>query len=141
VIAYFDTSAIIPLIIEEPASDTCSRIWNDAARIISVRLLYPEARAALAKAERMRRIASPQLIAAITELDSITMQIDYIEVSAELAHTAGELAQAHGLPGYDAVHLAAAAAAADNELVLVTGDADLGTAATSLGIAVAITTA
>lgn len=69
------------------------------------------------------------------------MQIDYIEVSAQLAHTAGELAHAHGLRGYDAVHLAAAVAAADNELVVVTGDADLGTAAVSLGIAVAITTA
>jgi uncharacterized protein len=140
VIAYFDTSAIIPLIIEEPASHTCNRIWNDATRIVSTRLLYPEARAALATAKRMRRIAGPQLIAAITELDSITMQIDYIEITTQLAHTAGELAHAHGLRGYDAVHLAAATAAIDTELLLVTGDADLGTAAASLSIAVAITT-
>ncbi len=139
-IAYFDTSAVIPLIIDEPASRVCSRLWNDASRVVSVRLLYPEARAALAKAERMRRITRTQLTAAIAELESIITQVDHIEITAQLARAAGELAQAHGLRGYDAVHLAAAAAANDNELVFVTGDSDLGTAATSLGIGVGFTT-
>lgn len=139
-IAYFDTSAILPLIIDEPASDVCSRLWNDAARVVSVRLLYPEASAALAAAERMQRVTRRQLRAAIAELESIITQVDHLEITALLARDAGELAQTHGLRGYDAVHLAAAAAAIDDELVLVTGDSDLGIAATSLGIAVAITT-
>lgn len=140
-IAYFDTSAVIPLIIEEPASTTCERLWNDAGRIVSVRLLYPEARAALAKARRMQRITSEQVDAASAELESILGQVDHIEITAELARTAGELAAAHGLRGYDAVHLAGALAATDEEFVLVTGDTDLGNAATSLGIAVAFTIA
>ena len=134
-IAYFDTSAIIPLIIEEPASGTCSRLWNEATRVASVRLLYPEARAALARARRLRRITDRQLLRAIAELSSIITQVDHVELTAQLAHAAGELAHAHGLRGYDAVHLAAAASVADDELVLVTGDADLAAAAASLGIA------
>jgi len=140
VIAYFDTSAIISLIIEEPSSAVTSRLWDDAERIVSVRVLYPEARAALARAERMRRVTRGQLTAAIAELESIIGQVDHIEINAPLARLAGDLAQTHGLRGYDAVHLAAAATAADNELVVVTGDSDLGRAATSLGISVALTT-
>ena len=139
-IAYFDTSAIISLIIEEPSSALTSRLWDDAERIVSVRVLYPEARAALARAERMRRVTRGQLTAAIAELESIIGQVDHIEINAPLARLAGDLAQTHGLRGYDAVHLAAAATAADNELVVVTGDSDLGRAATSLGISVALTT-
>ena len=140
-IAYFDTSAIIPLIISEPSSDRCNRMWNEASRVVSVRLLYPEARAALAKAERMGRLRPRQRVAAVVELETIITEVDHIEVTEALARLAGELAQAHGLRGYDAVHLAAASAVADSDVVLVTGDSDLANAANSIGIAVSITNA
>jgi uncharacterized protein len=138
VIAYFDTSAIIPLIINEPSSDRCNRVWDESSRVVSVRLLYPEARAALAKAERMGRLSAAKRVAAIVELETIIAQVDHIEVTEAFAHRAGELAQAHGLRGCDAVHLAAASAVADSDVVLVTGDSDLAKAANSIGIAVSI---
>ena len=138
-IAYFDTSAVIPLLIGEPSSATCARVWNDAARSISVRLLYPEARTALARAERMGRITKRQHESAVAELEAIVTEIDHVEITAELARHAGHLAQAHQLRGYDAVHLAAAIAALDAELVIVTGDNDLAGAARSLGLPVALT--
>ena len=53
------------------------------------------------------------------------------------ARNAGDLAQAHQLRGYDAVHLPAAVAALDAELVLVTGDNDLAGAARAQGLPVA----
>ncbi len=140
-IAYFDTSAIIPLIVKEPSSERCNRVWNESSRVVSVRLLYPEARSALAKAERMGRLSAQQREAAIVELETIISEVDHIEVTEALAHRAGELAQAHGLRGYDAVHLAAASAVADSDVVLVTGDSDLANAANSIGIAVSITNA
>jgi uncharacterized protein len=139
VIAYFDTSAIIPLIIDEPSSDTCERVWNEADRSVSVRLLYPEARAALARARRVRRISERQLADAIDELELINTELTHVEVSAELAHAAGDLAHTYQLRGYDAVHLAAALATTQAEFVLVTGDTDLATAARSLGLPVAFT--
>lgn len=138
-IGYFDTSAVIPLLIGEPSSATCTRVWNEANRSISVRLLYPEARAALARAERMGRITKRQLESAVAELEAIVSEIDHVAITAELARHAGHLAQAHQLHGYDAVHLAAALAALDAELVLVTGDNDLAGAARSLGLPVALT--
>jgi uncharacterized protein len=139
VIAYFDTSAIIPLIINEPTTGRCNRLWNESSRVVSVRLLYPEARAALAKAERMGRLSDGQMASAVRELDWILTEVDHIEVTEVLARRAGELAQAHGLRGYDAVHLAASSAVADSDVVLVSGDIDLANAAKSIGIAVSIT--
>ncbi|MFZ4812525.1 MAG: type II toxin-antitoxin system VapC family toxin [Ilumatobacteraceae bacterium] len=139
-IAYFDTSAIVPLIIEEATSPTCRRLWNDATRVASSRLLYPETRAALARAERLGRLTTRQLATAVGELESLIEQIDVIEVSPDIAHAAGELAQRFGLRGYDAVHLAAALAMNDDDVVLVTGDHDLASAAKAAGMATALTT-
>lgn len=138
-IAYFDTSALVPLIIGEPATERCHRLWNDSTRVVSVRLLYPEARAALARAERAGRLSRAQLATAVAELDVISTEVDPIEVTADLAHTAGALAKVLALRGYDAVHLAAARAVTDDDLVLVTGDTELAAAAAALGMAVAAT--
>ncbi len=138
-IAYFDTSSVVPLVVGEAGTELCNRIWNESTRIVSVRLLYPEARAALARAQRTGRLTRPQLTAAVTELDSIVAEIDLIELTAELAHAAGELAEEHGLRGHDAVHLAAARSVADEEFVLATGDAELATAARARGLAVTVT--
>lgn len=139
-IAYFDTSAIVALIIEEATSDNCRRLWNEATRVASVRLLYPETRAALARAQRMGRLTTGQLTNAVDELESLIDQLDIIEVSTEIARAAGELAQRFGLRGYDAVHLAAGLAMNDADVVLVTGDHDLATAAQAAGIATTLTT-
>lgn len=138
-IAYFDTSALVPLIVDEPSTELCNRLWNESTRVASVRLLYPEARAALARAQRMGRLTRSQLERAVVELDAIVTEVDHVELTAELARTAGELAQSHRLRGYDAVHLAAAAAIADGDLVMVTGDLELAAAAQQLGLSVAVT--
>ena len=135
-ISYFDTSSVLPLIVNEVSTELCNRVWNDSTRVVCARLLYPEARAALARAERMGRLDRSQLREAVAELDSIITEVDHIEVTATLAQEAGELAKAHGLRGYDAVHLAAAEAVHDGDLVLVTGDSSLAAAARAIGLAV-----
>jgi predicted nucleic acid-binding protein len=140
VITYFDTSALIPLIIKEPSSGICIRLWNDATRTISTRLIYPEARAALAQAKRIRRLTAAHLAEAVKDLDSIAKEINYLEITADIAESAGVLAEAHALRGYDAVHLASAALAHDDDFVFVTSDHDLGSAARAIGISVALTT-
>jgi uncharacterized protein len=141
VIAYFDTSAIVPLLVDEATTETCNRLWNESTRVVSVRLIYPEARAALARAGRLGRLTRSQLNAAVLELDSLIEEVDVIELSPDIARSAGELAQQHGFRGYDAVHLAAALAVADDDLVLITGDLELATAAQAAGIADSVVTA
>lgn len=136
-IAYFDTSAVVPLVIEEPTSAFCARVWNEAVTVMSARVMYPEARAALAQARRMRRLTPAQLQAAVRELDALVAEFAYVEITADLAISAGVLAHELGLRGYDAVHLAAAALVGGEDLVLVTGDRDLAAAGRAIGLAVA----
>jgi len=138
VIAYFDTSAVIPLIIEERSSATFSRIWNLATRVVSVRLVYVEARAALAMAAQIGRLTSSDLEAAVDQLDALIDQVDRVEVNEPLVQRAGSMAHELSLRGYDAVHLAAAHTIADSDMVFVSGDRRLTDAATHLGLAVAI---
>lgn len=137
-IAYFDTSAVVPLLVVEPGSARAASLWAGADRVVSVRLLYPEARAALAQAERLGRLTARQLRDAVAELDSLFEEIDILEVDDALARRAGDLAEALRLRGYDAVHLAAADRVRDPNLVVVAGDGALLDAATAEGMAVAV---
>jgi uncharacterized protein len=139
VIAYLDTSAIIPLLVDEPGSDTATQLWDSADRKVSVRLLYVEARAALAQAQRLGRITARQRGTLVAALDGLYAQLDRIEVDEPLVQHAGALAQEHGVRGYDAVHLAAAARIAGAETVFVSGDRAQCAAAARIGLAVANT--
>jgi hypothetical protein len=138
VIAYFDTSAVVPLLVQEPTTDQCTRLWDEATRIVSARLAYAEACAALARAVRVGRLTSAPMTAATAELDDVIEQVDFIEITAELARSAGQLAQKHGLRGYHAVHLAAAVSIADDDVVFVSGHTDLADAANATGLATAV---
>jgi uncharacterized protein len=137
VIAYFDASAVVPLLIAEPGSARAASLWDGADRVVSVRLIYPETCAALAQAERLGRLTARQLRNAVTRFDSMFEGIDLVEVDDALTRRAGELAEVRQLRGYDAVHLAAADRVRDPSVVLVAGDGALLDAATAEGLAVA----
>ncbi len=136
-IAYFDTSAVVPLLIGEPSSARAASLWDTADRVVSVRLVYPETRAALAQAERLGRITARNLRNAVTSFDSVFEELDLVEIDDSLARRAGELAEVHRLRGYDAVHLAAADRIRDPDVVVIAGDAALLGAATAEGMSVA----
>jgi uncharacterized protein len=138
-IAYFDTSALVPLLVEEDGSTRASLMWDEADRIAGVRLVYAEAHAALASARRSGRIEARGLRHAVGELMRLYDQIDVVEASDVLVRRAGVLAEEYALRGYDAVHLAGAETIAGEDSVLVAGDGLLCRAAESLGIAVAHT--
>ena len=59
-LAYFDSSALVPLVIDEPSTARVRTAWNAAHRVTTSLLSYVEARAALARAERSHRIGSDQ---------------------------------------------------------------------------------
>jgi len=136
-IVYFDTSALLPIVIEESTSATASRLWDDADRVVSSRLVYVEGRAALAMARHMRRLDERQLRTAVEGFEAVHEQLDIIEVTENLIGQAGSLAEQFGLRGYDAVHLASARVVNDPELILAAGDHTLIGAARAAGIATA----
>ncbi len=135
--AYFDTSALLKLVVQEHGSERAGRLWQEASRVISTTLLYPEARAALKRARRERRLGDAELRLAVRGFERLWSRIERMSVPVPLAVRAGELAHTFDLRGYDAVHLAAAEALADGSLVLVCADRELCDAAAGLGLAVA----
>jgi predicted nucleic acid-binding protein len=136
-IVYFDTSAIVPVVIDEPSSMVASRLWDEADRVVSSRLVYVEGRAALAMAHRLDRIDEAELREAVDTFESLHDQLDVIEVTEGLLREAGGLAEQLSLRGYDAVHLASARLVDDAEMVLAAGDQSLLGAARALGLATA----
>ncbi|MEY2430362.1 MAG: uncharacterized protein QOC92_87 [Acidimicrobiaceae bacterium] len=136
-IAYFDTSAVVPLLVVEVGTTRAAQLWTGADRVVSARLVYPEGRAALAQAHRLGRLTTRQLRSAVEDLDVRYGELDLVEIDDELARRAGQLAETHSLRGYDAVHLAAADRVRDSELVVIAGDGALLAAATAEGMTIA----
>jgi hypothetical protein len=52
VIAYFDASALLKLVIAEDGADQAMMVWQQASGVVVARLAWPEAVAALAAARR-----------------------------------------------------------------------------------------
>ncbi|CAN5569615.1 type II toxin-antitoxin system VapC family toxin [soil metagenome] len=132
-IVYFDTSAVVKLLVEEDGADLARRAWAAADVVAFSLLVEPEARSALAAAARQNRIDAGQAQTAKSELSWRLMRGARIEVTASICARAGDLADQHALRGYDAVHLASAMAAGP-ELMLASWDRDLRSAAETEGM-------
>jgi predicted nucleic acid-binding protein len=135
VIGYLDTSAFVPLLIDEPTSEACQRFWDDADVIASSRLLYVETAAALAQAQRMRRLAERRRRQARRRLDQMWSQIDVVGADDQVVTRAADLAHRFSLHGYDAVHCASAEQLDDDDVVAASGDQRLLTAWLEFGMA------
>lgn len=139
-IAYFETSALVKLLIAEPETPDAEVLWDETAGLVTSRLTYPECRAALAAATRAGRLTRSALRAAKAELERRWRQFVRVEVGESVARAAGDLAERHALRAYDAVHLASALEAGrGGALLFVSFDQTLMGAARRSGLAVAPT--
>lgn len=133
---YFETSAFVKLFVREPGSDEADALWDASDFIVTSRITYAEARAALAAAARAGRLTSSELRAAKAALDARFGGIAVVEVTDEIVRSAGDLAERYGLRGYDAVHLGSGVAVGRN-VTLATWDRSLAAAARDAGLGVA----
>ena len=124
-IAYFDTSAIVPLVVGEPTSPLCTHVWTVADQVATSRLSYVEAAAALASAERMGRLMRESYDEARRRLGTLWQMVQIVEVDALLMEDAADAAKNQGLRGYDAVQFASAMRIASADSIAVSGDHDL----------------
>lgn len=137
-IAYLDTSALVKLVVDEVGTADAIEIWTAATVRLTNVIAYAECRAALAAAWRGGRLSGPQARTARSLLDERWAEVAVVTVDEELVRSAGDLADAFSLRGFDAVHLASARAAAEGGvLLLVTWDAELAAAALEAGLPVA----
>jgi predicted nucleic acid-binding protein len=136
-IAYFDTSALIKLLVAEDGSALADELWSRATSRVASRLVYPEGRAALAAAQRAGRIDERAHRRSAQDLSAACAAMRLVGVDWQLATRAGEIAEQHALRGYDAVHLASALSIEGADMALVTWDRDLARAALRSGRSVA----
>ena len=136
-IVYFDSSALVKLVLDEVGSDIVAALWNACDVAVSSRLAYPEVCAALAAAGRNHDLTASEVAAAVSDWEQFWESLRPVELSADVERAAGSLATTHRLRGADAVHLASALALGSGDLTVAVWDKRLHAGATAAGLAVA----
>jgi uncharacterized protein len=121
-LVYFDSSALVKLVVEEEGSDIASALWDGCDAPFSSRLAYPEVCAALAAARRNHDLDDRGFEAAITDWEQFWQATRAVELTRDVERHAGELARRRTLRGADAVHLASARALETQDLVVAAWD-------------------
>lgn len=134
---YFDSSALVKLLVEEAGSDVAAQLWDGCDAALSSRLAYPEVRAALAAAGRNHDLEEDDLESAERVWEEYWAGTRPVELTQAVAGRAGELARLHALRGADAVHLASALAIGDADLVVAVWDGRLHSGVRAVGLGVA----
>ena len=135
-IAYFDTSMLVKLLVDDEAYRAeAERIWLEADHLTCAEVGYVETRAALAAARRGGRLDDAYLRVAQDQFETLWEQINVVAVDTALVRAAGDIAELDGLGGYAAVHLAAAVAV--RATVVASADRQLIRAARNRGFGVA----
>ena len=142
---FFDTSALVKLYVAETGSSWVRNIADATLgnEIAISRIAAAEAVAAFARRNRDGTLTASETSTAIADFkNDYAKGFRVFDVNASLIDRAMQLAEAHSIRGYDAVHLAAARefvdACADAGVgcVLVSADVDLNAAATAEGLTV-----
>ncbi|MCU1470552.1 MAG: VapC toxin family domain ribonuclease [Glaciihabitans sp.] len=133
-IAYFDTSAFVPLLIEEPRSAQFGLLWDRTDTVVATRLLYVEMSSALSRARRAERISVKAHGVARSRADRLWSKVVVIDVSNELMLRSSQIAELHALRGYEAIHCAAAELIFEADVVAASADVELLAAWRALGL-------
>ena len=135
---YLDTSVIIALIVDEPASESV-RNWfrNSTDRVILSDLVRLEFSAFISRAVRTNRLETDQAAAALGSFDELRRACDTLEHTPSDFNRADALIREFStkLAAADALHLASALAA---NVGLLTLDERLRQAASSKNLATAV---
>lgn len=107
-ILYLETSDLVKLYVREADSDEVRTRVASAEVVATSVLAYAEARAAFARKLREKGLSEEGYRSVKKALDRDWPSFFVLNVSAATARSAGDLAEKHGLRGFDALHLAAA---------------------------------
>jgi uncharacterized protein len=136
-LVYFDSSALVKLVVEEDGSELAAQLWDNCDAALASRLAYPEVRAALAASARNHDLAEGELLAAEHAWEEFWAATRPVELTPAVERQAGQLAKSHALRGADAVHLASALAVNDPDLVVAVWDRRLHAGVLAAGVRVA----
>lgn len=107
-ILYLDTSALVKLYVREAGSAGVRREVREAAALATSVVAYAETRAAFGRL-RSSKLSSETRHKQRQRRFALDWEaLVRVELSEEVLRSAGDLAELHGLRGFDAIHLASA---------------------------------
>ena len=136
---FWDSSAIVPLLVHEPTSRRLLALLQEDPRMIAWWGASVECVSAIARLERETAIAATAVDTAIERLRSLRCTWHEVQPSQVVRETAERLLRVHALRAADSLQLAAAVLAANHRpvsLALVCSDERLSVAAHREGFAV-----
>lgn len=109
-ILYLDTSSLVKLYIEEDDSDRVAELAESAEGAATSIVAYAEARAAFARKHRENALNRRDYRRLVTSFNEDWESYLIVQIREEIVRAAGDLAEKHGLRGFDAIHLSSAMA-------------------------------
>jgi predicted nucleic acid-binding protein len=138
-LSFWDSSAILPLIVAEPSTESLQAIAREDPAMCVWWGSEIECVSALARLEREDALAEAEMMTALERLDSLAQAWNEVQPVVAVRVAARRLLRVHPLRAADALQLAAAVVAAEGapaSLALVTLDERLASAARREGFAV-----
>lgn len=138
---FWDTSAIVPLLVFEASTDEVTKLYGADAQMIVSWMTPVECASAIARAEHDSLLSPADAGEAFARLDELAGVWREVEPSSDVRDIARRLLRVHRLRAADALQLAAAMVVAElrpASLTLVTLDDRLEAAARKEGFAVVV---
>lgn len=112
-ILYLDTSSLVKLYVEEEGSQAVRDQVSAAEAVATSHIAYAEVRAAFARKQREGELSQEEYERILDDFHKEWGTYLAIRVSEAIIALAGDLAERHGLRGFDAIHLGSALALRD----------------------------
>ena len=110
---FWDSSAVVPLLVPELASEPIRRLYSIDPVVIAWWGAEIECVSAVARAERLGRLSGPGAVEGFRRLVALRKGWHEVEPSEEVREAARRLLRVHDLRAADSLHLAAAFVAAE----------------------------
>jgi uncharacterized protein len=140
-VRFWDSSALMPLVLEEPASIACRRALRADSGMAVWALTRTEVVSAIRRRERDADLDTPGVVAALARLEARAGRWTEVNAIEPVRDRAERLLAVHTLRAADALQLAAALAVFDGRprgRLFLTRDAGLATAAGREGFSVIV---
>lgn len=114
---YWDTSAILPLIVDEPARERLLELYQQDSQIVAWWAAPVEMASAVARREREGKISAEEADAALQAAKRLATAWHEVVPSDVIRRTAERLLRVHSLRAADSLQLSAALIAANHDPV------------------------
>jgi uncharacterized protein len=138
-VRFWDSSGLVPLVLEEPTSSTARRAFDDDSDLVVWWGSSVECASAIARAERDARLDASGSANALAGLRLLQSGWTEVDPTVRLRESAERMVRVHPIRAADALQLAAALVAAEGQpatLPFLTLDARLANAADREGFPV-----